>query len=119
MSNPVWPLSLPQRPLAQGFNERAPDTAIRTQMEAGAAKVRRRFTAGIRTMDMQLRLSADQVATLDAFHDSTLHGGSLRFDWVHPRTGVAMTYRFVEQPSYAPVARGRLWTATLKLEVLP
>ncbi len=54
MSNPVWPPSLPQRPLAQGFSEQAPDTLIRTQMEAGPPKVRRRFTAGIRTMDLQL-----------------------------------------------------------------
>ncbi len=119
MSNPVWPWSLPQRPLAQGFNERAPDTAIRTQMEAGPPKVRRRFTAGIRTMDMQLRVDADQVATLDTFYDATLAGGTLRFDWLHPRTGGALTYRFVEPPSYTPVARGRVWTATLKLESLP
>ncbi|MCW5699969.1 MAG: hypothetical protein KIT00_09020 [Rhodospirillales bacterium] len=119
MTNPVWPYSLPQRPLAQGFNEQAPNSVIRTQMEAGPPKVRRRFTAGKRTIDMQLRLNADQVETLDAFHDSSLQGGALSFDWVHPRTGAAATYRFVESPSYAPIARGRLWTATLKLEILP
>ncbi|MBK8909231.1 MAG: hypothetical protein IPM60_15525 [Rhodospirillales bacterium] len=119
MSNPVWPYSLPQRPLAQGFNEQARETAIRTQMEAGPPKVRRRFTAGIRTMGMQLRLTADQVATLDAFYDTTVAGGTLPFDWVHPRTGVAATYRFVEPPFYQPVARGRVWTGTLKLEVMP
>lgn len=119
MSNPVWPLSLPQRPLAQGFNEQVPNTLIRTQMEAGPPKVRRRFTAGIRTMDMQLRITPAQVDALDVFYDSTLQGGALPFDWVHPRTGVAATYRFVEPPSYATMARGRLWTATLKLEILP
>ncbi|MCW5698292.1 MAG: hypothetical protein KIT00_00435 [Rhodospirillales bacterium] len=104
--------------LAQGFNEQAPNSVIRTQMEAGSPKVRRRFTAGIRILDMHLRLNVDQVDTLDTFHDSTLQGGALSFDWVLPRTGAPMTFRFVEPPSYAPIARGRLWTATLKLEVL-
>ncbi len=59
------------------------------------------------------------MATLDDFYASTLAGGALQFDWVHPRTSAALAYRFVEPPAYAPVARGRLWTATLKLEVLP
>jgi hypothetical protein len=119
MSDPVWPLSLPQRPLAEGFHERAADTLVRTQMEAGPAKVRRRFTAGVRTMDLQLRLTGSQVETLDGFHDSTLAGGALAFDWVHPRTDLAIRCRFAEPPSYAPYAAGRLWTATLKLEILP
>jgi hypothetical protein len=119
MSNPTWPLSLPQRPLAQGYNEQAPNTVIRTQMEAGPPKVRRRFTAGIRILGLQLQLTAEQVETLDGFHDATLQGGALAFDWVHPRTGLAMTCRFAEPPSYVPIARGRLWTATIKLEILP
>jgi hypothetical protein len=119
MSNPTWPVSLPQRPLVQGFSEQAPDTLIRTQMEAGPPKVRRRFTAGIRTMGLQLHLTSEQVETLDGFHDATLQGGALAFDWVHPRTGSAITCRFAEPPGYAPIARGRLWTASLKLEILP
>jgi len=119
MTNPVWPATLPQEPLAQGFNERAPDTVIRSAMEAGPPKVRRRFTAGIRLIDCQVRLTPAQVETLDSFFDSTIAGGALSFDWKHPRTGAAVTYRLVEPPSYTPVARGTLWQASLRLEVLP
>ncbi len=119
MTNPVWPATLPQEPLAQGYAERAPDTVIRTQMEAGPPKVRRRFTAGVRSIECRLRLIPAQVDTLDAFFNTTVAGGALPFDWKHPRTGTAVTFRFVEPPSYAPVARGALWQASLRLEVLP
>ena len=119
MSAITWPASLPQEPLVAGFTEQAPNTRIRSQMEAGPAKVRRRFTAGTRNFDCHLYLSADQVEALDAFYVSTLAGGALSFGWKHPRTQAAVTYRFVEPPSYKPVKRGSAWQASLKLEVLP
>jgi len=119
MTNPVWPASLPQEPLAQGFSERAPNTLIRTTMEAGPPKARRRFTAGVRNIECQLRLTPAQTATLDLFFDTTIAGGALSFDWKHPRDGAPATFRFVEPPSYTPVARGALWQASLRLESLP
>ena len=119
MTNAVWPASLPQEPLAQGFSEQAPNTVIRSQMEVGPPKVRRRFTAGVRNIECQLRLTPAQVDTLDAFFGSTVAGGALSFDWKHPRGGTVVTFRFVEPPAYAPVARGTLWQATLRLEILP
>ena len=44
MTNLVWPAGLPQRPSVGGYQERFTETALRTPMEAGAAKLRRRFT---------------------------------------------------------------------------
>jgi len=115
----VWPASLPQEPLLQGFGEQVPNTVIRSQMEAGPSKVRRRFTAGVRNIDCQMRLTADQLETLDAFFMTTIAGGALSFDWKHPRNGTAVTFRFIEPPSYSPVARGTVWHASLRLEILP
>ena len=119
MSNPLWPPSLPQRPLVQGYSERAPETVIRTQTEAGPPKLRRRFTAGVRRFEMQLRLTSAQMDTLESFFDATVQGGALPFDWVHPRTGVITSFRFAEPPTYTPAAGGQLWTAALSLELLP
>ena len=119
MSEITWPASLPQESLVEGFSEQAPNTLIRSQMEAGPAKVRRRFTSGPRNFDCQLYLSPAQVDALDAFYVSTLAGGALSFDWKHPRTQAAVTFRFVEPPNYKPVKRGAAWQAFLKLEVLP
>jgi hypothetical protein len=44
MTNLVWPAGLPQCPSVGGYQERFTETALRTPMEAGVAKLRRRFT---------------------------------------------------------------------------
>ena len=119
MTNAVWPATLPQEPLADGYSEQAPNTVLRSQMEAGPPKLRRRFTAGVRTIECQLRLTPAEVADLDLFFTETVAGGSLPFDWKHPRTGTAQTFRWVEPPTYTPLARGTRWRATLRLEILP
>jgi len=103
----------------EGLSEQAPNTLIRSQMEAGPAKVRRRFTAGARLIECQVRLTPAQVDLLDTFFDATIAGGALPFDWKHPGDGTAVTFRFVEPPGYTPVARGTLWHASLRLEILP
>ena len=38
----VWPLSLPQSPIANGYKEDMPSNLIRSDAEYGPAKVRRR-----------------------------------------------------------------------------
>ena len=85
MTNPVWPASLPQfvdRPHTEGM----PDALLRTPMDAGPAKTRRRFTAGIKPVKAQMDLTAAQAATFETFFDVTLKAGALAFDWVLPRT---------------------------------
>jgi len=114
---PVWPSELPAAPLI-GHRETAPDTALRTSMDAGPAKVRRRFTAGVREIEVALVLDDTRITLLDTFFTDTLAGGTLRFTHRLPRTGVAMTFRFVSPPVYELIAPSR-WRATLKLEVLP
>ncbi len=111
MANPTWPASLPQRVAVDGYGEGPPDTTVRTRMDAGPAKVRRRFTAGVRPLSLQI--------DLDGFFGTTLLGGALAFDWVHPRTQAAVTLRFVRPPAYRPLASDAAWQAVLQLEILP
>ncbi len=115
----VWPLGLPQLVAVDGYREAPPDTALRTRMDAGPAKVRRRSTAGIRPLSVQLDLDAAQVETLDSFYVEALESGALGFEWVHPRTRVATTLRFVRPPAYQPRGSDAAWRAALQLEVLP
>ena len=91
---------------------------VRTKMDAGPAKLRRRFTAGVRTLELPLVLSDAQVQALDTFFVTDTAGGSLRFDYAHPRTGAVIKCRFVAPPKYDLIAPSR-WRATLQLEVLP
>ena len=113
-----WPTSLPQEVLVQGFQEQPQPQTLRSSMDAGPAKLRRRFSAKIVNYKFQLLLDATQKATLDVFHDATLAGGSLPFDWVDHIGGGARSYRFTKPPSYA-ASSPTAFAAQLELESLP
>lgn len=118
MSTPIWPASLPQDPLIQGLQEQFPANTIRTQTDAGPAKVRRRFTAGVRRFPgLRMWLTDAQAATFDTFVTDTLGDGALSFEWKHPRTGETKALRFVEPPRLS--ADGIHWLAEMNLEMLP
>jgi len=118
--NAQWPATLPQKPLANGFQEVLPNQVIGTQMDAGPKKLRRRFTAAVRPFAMTIKVRSALVETFDSFFVTDCAAGSLPFDWVHPRTGAASTYQFVagQVPQYAP-AGGDWWLITMTLELLP
>jgi len=113
----VWPVSLPQAPLI-GHVERAPDLVVRTTMDAGPDKVRRRFTAGVRPLTMTMIVDESQFSTLDDFFVTTLAGGVLSFDLTVPSTGLTERMRFVGPPEYV-LATPTKWRVRLDLEVLP
>lgn len=94
MPNPTWPNTLPQYVLESGYSEQIQDQTIESQMETGPAKIRRRFTKSLRQYQMSLYMTAAQAVTFESFWQSTVNGGSLPFDWVHPRTRAAATFRF-------------------------
>ena len=113
-----WPETLPQRPLADGYTEDAPDALIRSRNDQGPEKIRRRTSAAPRNMRMVYLLSAEQTAALDAFYLETLKGGSLQFSAPHPRNGTEVAMRFLAPPSYES-AGGAYFRAALQLEILP
>jgi hypothetical protein len=99
-----WPSSLPVYVLEQGYAEKLPEQTIETQVDAGIAKVRRRYTAANRMFNITLQLSNAQAETFETFYESTLAGGSLPFDWRHPRYGTAVTFRFRKPaPQHSPI----------------
>ncbi|MDH3997701.1 MAG: hypothetical protein OET90_02575 [Desulfuromonadales bacterium] len=116
----LWPVTLPQKPLRRGFSESAPKQLLRTQMDVGPAKIRRRFTAAVRPFAIILKLTSAQVQIFDDFYNEDCAAGSLPFSWTHPRTGAAATFRFAgdEPPSYVP-GGGDWWTITFNLELMP
>lgn len=113
-----WPVTLPQTVLREGMGESLPDTALRTSMDVGPAKLRRRSTAAVRPITATLNLSLAQVGYLETFYVSTLEGGALPFDMADPRTGATESFNFTAPPSWYPLGAG-LWRASLTLEQLP
>lgn len=113
----TWPASLPA-PALGTLRETPPDNVIRSKMDKGPDKTRRRTTANIRPISFTLKLTPAQTATLDTFYDTTTFSGADEFDYTHPRTGDAVKARFVDPPEYAE-AEGVIYNCAISLEIMP
>ena len=112
-----WPAAFYSRILDGSFTETPPQNVLRTQMDAGPAKLRRRSTSAVRPMSITLFLTKAQVATFDTFYVTTLSSGATKFNMYHPRTLVTGEFRIVNQPAYTPMNQG--YTVKVDLELLP
>ena len=112
-----WPGTLPKVLRLSGLSNSLPNLTIRSQMDIGPAKVRRRTTAAVEPVAGSIVLTEQQTESLDTFFITTLKGGALSFNWIHPRTLTPVEMRMVSPPKYDS-AQG-LFIATLDLEVLP
>ena len=118
MAVPSWPGTLPEELFVSGYGQAFPDITIKSNVDAGPAKVRRRFTAGVSPVTGTMIMTAAQLTTFDTFFNTTLLGGSLRFSWTKPPAhSVACEMRFTEVPSWTKVEGD--YEVSLSLEVLP
>lgn len=86
MSVPVWPSRLPQAVLQEGFSVGFGDGRLKTGMDAGPGKSRRRFSAVARPVTASFVIRLDQLPILETFFDEQIAGGALPFflpDQVH------------------------------------
>lgn len=124
MADALWPAELTQALILRETEESAPDLVIRTQMDVGPAKVRRRASVAVRHLRGGMRLTAAQLAIFDAWFVETLYGGALSFEFTNPRTGQTRDYRFVERPIYRALGprnanKTEIWSVSFVLEELP
>jgi hypothetical protein len=112
-----WPLTV--APEQIGYAESPPNTTLFTEMNAGPQKVRLRYTAAPRRFNLTYHLTKAEVATLDAFYATTSLGGTLEFNWTHPRTGDSVEARFVpgKPPNYSAIEIDGV--VSVQLEILP
>lgn len=108
----TWPTTLLVN--RRNYTEEPPDRVLRTSMEAGVDKLRRRTTNAVRRVKFKLFLTDALVETLDAFY---LANDSLQFDFTDPRTDDAVKARFVTNPKYA--YSETMWDVDVELEILP
>lgn len=113
----TWPADLPQTPLADGFTFEEATSVIRSEVDVGPAKVRRRSTATVGTFSMTLKLTAAQRGTLRDFFRHDLEEGARSFTWTHPLDAGECECRFTGPPSWT-WASG-YWFAVCGIEVLP
>lgn len=116
----IWPLGLPQKPNTD-YSETSGVLILRTTMDAGPAKMRKR---GNRTDTMQVAfdMSTAQVEILRAFTQDSLKG-TARFGFTHPRTNEIVEVRIIPQQDGALFSVNyivpELWKVSLQLEILP
>ncbi|WP_430914067.1 hypothetical protein [Methylobacterium sp. sgz302541] len=79
MSIPFWPSDLPQRVSRNGFGETFRDGRLRTAMEAGPPKMRRRFSSAVRPIQASIEVTVDGKARLERFWSEEAAGGTLPF----------------------------------------
>ena len=125
MSFPAWPATLPQNPYEASSNTpkyQPLENIVRTSVDAGPAKQRRRFTAVPNTITLPpIVLTETQRAALQTFKESTLLD-VLPFTWIDFRTGAAANYRFIAatvEEFHSSDGTTDQWSVTLSLEMLP
>jgi hypothetical protein len=116
-----WPARLP-RPTFDGYALEPQDATSRTDMEAGPARQRRRFTGTPTRIPVRWRMSQIEFATFEAWFRLKLADGT---DWfaINLLGGIGIAAheaRFVGQsntPYKAVPSRGGAWIITSLLEV--
>jgi len=116
MASISWPASLPPTLRAEGLQARYKDPVIRTEMDAGPAKARLRFTRPVKHFSGSMVLDNDERNILDFFYRITTRYGTLRFAFTNPQTGEVRNYRFRSPPDETTI--DGLWNIDLQLEEL-
>jgi len=116
-----WPSApFPQSP-QKGFTESVGVNVLRSPMDVGPAKMRRRGNKPS-VLNVSFILTSAQAATLETFIKSTLLG-TKRFNFLHPRTSSTVEVRIIPQGDgefykLTYIAPG-YWQTDLVFEVLP
>ena len=117
MPAPVWPTQLPAL-LRAGYEINPEDPLIRTQMDAGPSRVRRRFTAIPSKVPGKWRMNQTQFAIFEAWHKYDLLDGAAWFT-VNLANGQgiqAMEAHFTSPPKKTLLG-GMNWEVSAGLEV--
>lgn len=117
-----WPITLPQTQF-ETITRTQVDNRLRTEMTAGAPKMRAISTAVVKRVQVQMELTGAQLADFDEFWNATLGQGVDAFTWEDPSDDSSVSMRFVSVPVWTMASPGaaavRRWTAGLDLEILP
>jgi len=99
----TWPPGLQQFLQTGEFGQSQQNTNIRTNVETGPIKQRRRFTQPMTDMKCMIWVPhADYAIFLD-FYNITLQNGTLEFDFDDPITGFPTVWRFKGPPATSQV----------------
>jgi hypothetical protein len=103
MANITWPAELPATLLLAGLSKQPQSNVIRTAMDAGPKKARRRYTGkSVRCSGKQI-FNAAQLKTFESFYETVLADGVRRFNFTDPITLEPAEFRFTADYSVAAI----------------
>jgi hypothetical protein len=80
MSLPIWPSDLvTHHPTRDSWQYSPVSVTRRTDFDQGAARVRQRYSSGVKRVQENFRFTAFELEVFKAFFESTLHGGASWF----------------------------------------
>lgn len=113
-----WPETLPQRFLRNGLSETLADNTIRSQVDRGPAKVRRRTIANVRQLSASMHMTHAQWTEFFSFYMNTLKQ-TLPFNMPDPfDESATIAVRFVSVPRKTYFSPGAV-RADFSLEIIP
>ncbi len=113
----AFPGTLP-KPLADNYGGNQDQAFIRTEMEAGAQRQRKRYTAVLHQLSLSWKFTAAEMATFKTFFDTTINRGS-DFFTMSLDVGAGITsydVRFTAPYEYSRLPGGN-WQVSAKVEV--
>ena len=96
------------------FTEKLPNRVIRSNMDVGPAKTRRRTVLGVKELSGGFHCNPNDYVDFETFY---LANDSLWFDFPHPRTGQIVKARFTDVPEAN--MNETIYEVTFSLEILP
>ena len=114
----VWPATLPL-PTVQGYSVQPGEAIVRTEMEAGLARQRRRFTHVPTKVSVRWLMRRDQYAVFEGWYRWHAKEGANWFT-ITLLGGLGLLEqeaRFTRQFSARLTAGGMLWDITSELEI--
>ena len=82
--------------MLNGLSAKSNTSVVRTKMDAGPDKIRRRYTASTKTFKGKMMLDASQRLELEIFYKTVLADGVFRFNFLDPQTLEIAEFRFTE-----------------------
>lgn len=113
-----WPSDLPQEFDQEGFGSGPPDNVLRTPVDAGPQKSRKRFTSAPTPLTGNMIMTNTQLESFKSFL-KTIGDGALRFTFPELTDPTNTVYvKFTSRPQWVP-ARGGNWNVTMNMIILP
>jgi hypothetical protein len=116
VTNIFWPDLLPADFLADGLTIKPQNNVIRTQMDAGPRKARRRYTARAMQFYGKQRFDVAELAVFEQFYNTELADGVFRFFYKDPVNNQLAEFRFSD--NYTITEIGGLYEVALPMERL-